>query len=251
MQNAACLSAVFRTATPPRTESPQRTRHSRKSPARRAATQAASNRRAGKTLSLHGMPETKPVPSPGNPAPTHLPKFDSADADCSPPSTPRGSRKSARAAPNRPLRAAEIPPSIPQSLRRSPPAASAELSGHAAAKNRSPGRSPSLSALPVNRLHPLRSQAHPAKAQHSHCRKQMCWCTSDSLRHPPAHFLGTSSKSDRRLANSPPPASPPSQATAVSFDAERPPPTRASVDSTFDVALPEAAKHPCVSSVAP
>src|SRR5712692_3199180 len=251
MQSVACSSTTFRTATPPRMASPPQIHHSRKSPARHAAAQAASNRRGGKTFSLRGMPETKSTPSSASPAPTHSPKLGSADADCSRPLRPRDSRKSARGVPNRSPPADDILKPTRRSLPRSLPATCAESSSHAAEKNRSPGKSPSLTTPPASRFHPLRSQAYPAKALHSHCRKQMCWCTSDSLRRPPVHFPGTSSKSDRTPASSTPPASPPSQATAASFDAERPPPTRASVDSTFDVALPGAAKHPCVSQVAP
>src|SRR4029077_20736871 len=108
----------FRTATPPRTESSPQIRHSRKSLAHCAAIQVANNRTAGKSSSHCDIREVKLTPSPVRRVPTHSPKFDSADADCSLPLTPRGFRKSARGGPTRSLPAADTPPPTRQSLRR-------------------------------------------------------------------------------------------------------------------------------------
>src|SRR6266481_4430080 len=161
-------------ATLPRTEPSRRTPHSRKSPARPSAIPSANNHTASNSSSRRDIPETRPTLSPAKPAPTHSPKSDNADADCSPPSTPRDFRKFARGAPNRSLRAAGIPPPTPQSLRRFPSASSEESSDHAAAKNKLPGKCPARSAPPASRPHRPRSWAHPATAPRNHYRRQMC-----------------------------------------------------------------------------
>src|SRR5712672_3896628 len=107
---------MFRKAILPKTERQPRTPHSRKSPARPAAIPSANNHTASNSSSLGDIPGTRPTLSPAAPAPTHSPKSDNADADCSPHSTPRDFQKIAHAAPNQSPPAAGIPPPTPQLL---------------------------------------------------------------------------------------------------------------------------------------
>src|SRR5712672_1296200 len=205
-------------ATPPRTEPSQRTPRSRKSPAHRAAAPTASNRTASNSSSPRDIPGTRPTLSPAKPAPTHSPKSDNADADCSPPSTPRDFQKIAHAAPNQSPPAAGIPPPTPQLLRRSPSASCEESSDHAEAKSKSPGKCPAPRVPPTNRPHRSRSEPYPAKAPRNHCRKQRYCYILDFVRRPRARSPGTNSNSDRKPANPRSSVFPLSPAMAASFD---------------------------------